>query len=60
MNAVYVRMAFYVLAPTLAMLPGFTYDSVAGSIIVDIETAAVGFGAALTTIAGVFAVWAKK
>lgn len=60
MNAVYIRMIFYVLAPTLAMIPGFTYDSVEGVVTIDIETAAIGFGAALTAVAGVFAVWAKK
>ena len=60
MNAVYIRMAIYALAPVLLMLPGVTYDSIAQTLLIDLETAAIGLSASLAGVAGVFAIWGKK
>lgn len=59
MNPVYIRMAFYALAPLLATAPGITYDGDAGTLLVDLETAAIGLAAAFAAVAGVFRKWGK-
>lgn len=60
MNPVYIRVLFYTLAPVLSMAPGVTYDSVAQTLLIDLEAAAVGFSAALAGVAVIFAKWGKK
>lgn len=60
MNATYIRMIFYVLAPMLSTLPGVTYDSVAQTVLIDLEIAAIGFATALTAVFAIFAKWGKK
>lgn len=59
MNPVYIRMAFYVLAPMVAMMPGVTYNAEAATLLVDLETAAIGLAAAVTGVVGVFKKWGK-
>lgn len=59
MNSVYIRVAFFFVAPLLGMLPGVDYDG--GKLItIDIEVASVGLGLALAAVSGVFAKWGKK
>lgn len=60
MNLVYVRVALYFLAPLIGMLPGVIYDAGAATIVIDIETAAMGIAASATVAGGMFAVWGKK
>ncbi|MGR3525049.1 MAG: hypothetical protein ACU0CT_03505 [Paracoccaceae bacterium] len=60
MNAVYVRMVFYFLAPLLSMVPGITYDSIAQTILIDIETAAMGIAGSAVLTGAVFAKWGAK
>lgn len=59
MNAVYIRLALYFIAPLLGMLPGVTFDG-AHLITIDLETAAVGLSAAAVAVGAVFARWGVK
>lgn len=60
MNPVYIRMAFYVLAPMVAMMPGVTYNADAATLLVDLEAAAIGLSVSLAGVAGVFGKWGKS
>lgn len=60
MNSVYIRMAFYVIAPLAAMLPGVTFNSEAFTVMIDLNAAALGISVALAGIAAVFKTWGKK
>lgn len=60
MNPVYIRMMLYFLAPVVAMLPGVTYDAVAQTVILDIETIAIGLAGSALFTGAVFTKWGKK
>lgn len=60
MNATYFRVALYFIAPLAAMIPGVTYDSVAGQIILDLDTFAMGLAGAAFASGAVFGIWGKK
>lgn len=60
MNAAYIRMAFYVLAPLLALAPGVTYNPDAAQVVIDLEAAAIGLTVAVAGVGGVFTKWGKK
>lgn len=60
MNATYFRVALYFIAPLAAMVPGVTYDSVAGQIILDLDTFAMGLAGAALASGAVFGIWGKK
>lgn len=60
MNPVYIRVLLYFVAPLLGMAPGITHDPVAGTLLIHIETAAMGLAAAGVATAAVFARWGKK
>jgi uncharacterized membrane protein len=57
---VFVRVAVFMLAPLLGMLPGVEYDSLAKVITIDLEAAFIGAGAGAVAGAGVFAKWGNK
>lgn len=59
MNPVYIRMIFYVLAPMAAMIPGVTYSADAGTLLIDLEAAAIGLTVAVASVAAVFRKWGK-
>ena len=60
MNTVYIRMAFYVFAPMVAMMPGVTFDPDAFTVMINLEAAAIGLSVGLAGVAGVFGKWGKK
>ena len=60
MNPVYIRVILYFLAPVLAMLPGVEYDAATQTVILQLDTIAVGLAGAGVVAAGVFAKWGKK
>jgi hypothetical protein len=60
MNTVYIRMVLYFIAPLVGMLPGFTYASEAGQIIIDLDAAALGLAGSALFTGAVFARWGKK
>jgi hypothetical protein len=60
MNFVYLRFAFYVIAPALGTLPGIQYVPDTQQLVIDIETALAGMGAAIIASGGIFAKWGKK
>lgn len=60
MNPVFFRMLFYVAAPLVATLPGVTFNADAGTVLIDIETAAAGLAIALTGVVAVFKKWGKS
>lgn len=60
MNATYIRVAMYFIAPLLGMLPGVTYDQAAQLITIDLQTAAVGLAGAGVAVGAVFAKWGIK
>jgi hypothetical protein len=61
MNLVWIRFLVYATVPALAAtLPGVTYDGVAQTMTIDLETAAIGFAGGLTAAAGVLQIWGKK
>jgi hypothetical protein len=59
-NPVYFRMALYVAAPLVGLLPGVTYDADAFTLLIDLEAAAVGLTASLVGVVAVFQRWGKK
>ena len=59
MNPVYVRMILYFLAPILAMLPGVEYDPQAQTIILSLDTIALGLAGSALFTGFVFAKWGK-
>lgn len=60
MNATYVRVFIYFVAPLIGMLPGVTYDHAAHLIMIDLDAAVIGLTAAGATVGGVFKIWGKK
>lgn len=60
MNPVFLRMIFYVAAPLVATLPGVTFNSDAGTILIDLEPAAAGVALALAGVVAVFKKWGKS
>ena len=60
MNPVYIRMAFYVIAPIIALAPGVTFDPDAFTVLIDLERAAVGLSVGVAGIAAVFRKWGKS
>ena len=60
MNPVYIRMALYFLAPIVAMLPGVTYDPVAATVLLHLDTIAIGLAGSAIFTAAVFAKWGKS
>lgn len=59
MNPVYIRMILYFIAPLMAMLPGVTYDAAAQTVVLQIDTIAMGLAGSGVFVAGVFAKWGK-
>jgi len=59
MNAVYIRLALYFIAPLMGMLPGVTFDG-AHLITIDLETAALGLAGAGVAVSAIFAKWGVK
>ena len=60
MNPVYIRMFLYFVAPVVAMLPGVTYDPVAQTVVLSLDTIAMGLAGSAVFTAGVFAKWGKS
>lgn len=60
MNSVYIRMVLYFLAPLAALIPGVAYDSIAQTVLIDLDTAAMGLAGSAAFSAVVFKVWGKK
>jgi hypothetical protein len=60
MNAVYIRLLFYFVAPMLGMLPGVLYHPDAGQIVIDLEIAAYGVAGSGVLASLVFGIWGKK
>lgn len=57
---VYLRVLIYMLLPLITMVPGITYSSEAGQLIIDLETALIAGTAAVAAGGGIFAIWGKK
>lgn len=53
-------MAFYVIAPLVAMLPGVTFNSESFTVMIDLNAAALAISVALAGVAAVFKTWGKK
>ena len=60
MNPVYIRVFLYFIAPILAMLPGVTYDADAQTVILHLDTIAIGLAGSALLSGAVFAKWGKK
>lgn len=60
MNPVYFRVALYMLAPMLAMLPGVTYDPIAQTVLISLDTVAIGLAGGAAIAGGVFMQWGKS
>lgn len=60
MNAVYIRMALYFLAPLAGMIPGVTYDSVSQVVTLDIDAVAMGLAGSALFTGAIFSIWGKK
>lgn len=60
MNPVYVRMVLYFIAPLVAMMPGVTYDPAAQTILLSLDTIAVGIAGSALFTGAVFMKWGKK
>ena len=59
MNPVYIRMALYFLAPILAMLPGVSYDPATQTVLLHLDTIALGLAGSALFTGAVFAKWGK-
>lgn len=60
MNMTYLRVALYFLSPILGVIPGVTINTEAMTVLINLETAAIGLGAAGGLTALVFAKFGKK
>ena len=60
MNPVYIRMVLYFLAPLVAMLPGVTYDPSAQTVLLSLDTIAMGLAGSAVFTGLVFTKWGKK
>ena len=60
MNPVYIRMVIYFIAPIIAMVPGVTYDASAQTVILDLNTIALGIAGSAAFTGAVFAKWGNK
>jgi hypothetical protein len=65
MNAVYIRLALYVVSTLLGLLPGaalgwVSYDAATHILTINVEGALTALGAGLLGSAGVFAKWGVK
>jgi acetylglutamate kinase len=60
MTSVYIRMAFYLFAPIVAMVPGIAYDPVAQTVLLELDTIAYAVAAASAASGAVFWKWGNK
>lgn len=60
MNAVYIRIALYILAPVIASFGFGVWDQEAGTLTLSMNEIAAALGAASLASAGIFAKWGSK
>ena len=54
------RVIIYLLLTVFAMIPGVVVDQEARTIMIDIDTALLSIGVAVSGGLGIFAIWGKK